>query len=189
MSKDINKQSAITKPLAIAQKTTAFLSRQLTNNDSFGAYLEPIIQLFRPHWRHARISAEVLFINNETDNTYTLNLRPGKKWSGFSAGQYVQLSVEKDGALLTRTFSISSAPKHFVRTGEISITIRAQEKGLVTPWLGSSLKSGDYVYLSEAQGEFQLSRSSKDKVFIAGGSGLTPIFSILNEYQKTTYSI
>ncbi|WP_231878219.1 FAD-binding oxidoreductase, partial [Oleiphilus sp. HI0117] len=139
-----------------------FLSRQLTNTGSFGVFLEPIIQVFRPNWRHGRTSAQVLFIRNETDDIYTLTLRPEKKWTGFNAGQYVQLSVEKDGAMLTRTFSLSCSPKHFLRTGEITLTIRANEEGAVTPWLNQALKSGDTVYLSEAQGDFQLSNSVKD---------------------------
>ncbi|KZY50122.1 MULTISPECIES: flavin reductase family protein [unclassified Oleiphilus] len=187
MSKGMNSESPIAESQTIAQKAIGFLSRQLTNTGSFGVFLEPIIQVFRPNWRHGRTSAQVLFIRNETDDIYTLTLRPEKKWTGFNAGQYVQLSVEKDGAMLTRTFSLSCSPKHFLRTGEITLTIRANEEGAVTPWLNQALKSGDTVYLSEAQGDFQLSNSVKDKVFIAGGSGLTPIFSMLNEYQSNAW--
>ena len=183
MSNGINSQTPRPEAKTVAYKAADFLCRQLTNTESFGAYFEPIIQLFKPEWRQGRIKATVIMIMNETDNIYTLTLKPEKKWKRFIAGQFVQLSVEKEGAMLTRTFSLSCAPKHFLKTGEITLTIRSHDEGAVTPWINKSLKSGDYVYISEAQGEFQLSSSKKEKVFIAGGSGLTPLYAILSQHQ------
>lgn len=187
MSNGINSQTLRPDENTVMEKALGFLSRQLTNTDSFSAYLEPIVQLFKPEWRQDRISAKVIMIKNETDNIYTLTLKPGQKWKNFIAGQFVQLSVEKDGAMLTRTFSVSCAPQHFQKTGEITLTIRSHEDGAVTPWINKSLKSGSYVYLSDAQGDFQLSSSPKHKVFIAGGSGLTPLHSILSENQSKVW--
>lgn len=187
MSSGTNSQTPRPELSTFAQKSIGFLSRQLTNTDSFGVYLEPIVQLFKPEWRHGRISAEVIMIKSETDNIYTLTLKPEAKWQNFIAGQYVQLSVEKEGAMLTRTFSVSSSPTHFQQSGEITLTIRSHDDGAITPWISRALKSGSHVYLSQAQGEFQLSTSLKGKVFIAGGSGLTPLYSILSEHQNATW--
>lgn len=187
MSNGMNSQIQRPESNTIIEQLVNFLSRQLTNTDSFGAYMEPIIQLFKPQWRHGQICAEVIMIKAETDNIYTLTLRPSKQWAAFHAGQFVQLSVEKKGAMLTRTFSVSCAPDHFLSTGEITLTIRSHEDGAVTPWIKHSLKNGDFVYISEAQGDFQLSLSSKDKVFIAGGSGITPLYSILSQNQSKTW--
>jgi ferredoxin-NADP reductase len=187
MSNGVNSQTPKPEENTAIEKALGFLSRQLTNTDSFGVYLEPIIQLFKPEWRHNHISAKVIMMKNETDNTYTLTLKPANKWKNFYAGQFVQLSVEIEGAMLSRTFSVSCAPQHYLNTGEITLTIRSHEDGAVTPWINKSLRSGDYVYLSQAQGDFQLSNSSKDKVFIAGGSGLTPLYSILSENQDKAW--
>lgn len=173
--------------LSLLEIIQRFLSTSLTNTTSFGAYLEPIIQLIKPQWRHGRICARVVMLTNENNNTYTLTLKPDRAWRNFIAGQFVHLSCEKEGAMLTRTFSLSCSPQYFALSGEITLTIRQQDKGLLTPWLAEHLKAGDTVYISQAQGEFCLSSSKREKVFIAGGSGLTPIFSMLSSAQDNDW--
>lgn len=164
-----------------------FLARNLTNKESFSAYIESVIQLIKPEWRYKRRSAKVISIKSETKNIYTLTLKPDNKWSGFISGQFVLLSVEIDGRMMTRTFSISSAPRDYLNSGNIEISIRVQDHGHVTNWLKDELKSGDYVYLSEAMGDFCLSSGHHKKVFIAAGSGITPIRSMLNEHTDSAW--
>lgn len=165
----------------------SFLARSLTNKESFSAYIESVIQLFKPEYRYQKLAAKVISTRIENSNIYTLTLKPDSGWSNFIPGQFVLLSSEINGRLLTRTFSISSAPRDFKETGFIDLTIRAQDKGSVTPWLRDNLKNGDYVYLSEAMGEFCLSSDHHKKVFIAGGSGITPIRSMLNEHRDAAW--
>ena len=80
-----------------------------------------------------------------------------------------------------RAASISSAPRDFENTGLIEVSIRAQDKGSVTPWLKANLKAGNTLYISQAMGEFVIHPTKAKKVFIAGGSGITPIRSMLKE--------
>ncbi|MFT6029589.1 MAG: ferredoxin-NADP reductase [Oleiphilaceae bacterium] len=164
-----------------------FLARSLTNKESFSAYFESVVQLFKPEWRYQKIAAKVISSKAENKNIYTLTLKPGNNWSGFQAGQYILLSTEINGRMLTRPFSISSAPRDFQETGFIEVTIRVQDNGSVTPWLRDNLKKRDYVYLSEAMGEFCLGSAHHQKVFIAGGSGITPIRSMLNDYRDSDW--
>lgn len=162
---------------------TGLLARTLTNKESFGAYLEPFIQLAKPDWRYNQMSARVISKRNENHKIYTLTLKPSSRWQGFQAGQFVMLSVEINGRMLTRTFSISSAPREFERTGLIQVSICELPNGEVTPWLKSELRPGDSVYLSQAMGEFCLHALDK-KIFIAGGSGITPIRSMLRQARN-----
>tara|TARA_R110002167_G_scaffold199033_4_gene402213 strand:- start:33 stop:1184 length:1152 start_codon:yes stop_codon:yes gene_type:complete len=166
---------------------THWLISSLTNKESFASYFESVIQLFKPEWRYQQMAAKVISTRIENSNIYTLTLKPDSNWHHFIPGQFVLLSIEINGRRLTRTFSISSAPRDFQDTGFIEVTIRAQDKGSVTPWLRDNLKKGDYVYLSEAMGEFCLSTDHHKKVFIAGGSGITPIRSMLNEYRDADW--
>lgn len=166
---------------------TSLLARSLTNKESFAEYFESVIQLFKPEWRSQKIAAKVISIKNENSNIYTLTLKPDNKWSTFIPGQFVLLTTEINGRMLTRTFSISSAPRDFIATGFIEVSIRVQDQGSVTPWLRDNLKNGDYVYLSEAAGDFCLSSDHHKKVFIAGGSGITPIRSMLNEHRDSAW--
>lgn len=187
MSAITNSPSTQNTDHSLLNKVTHWLAKQLTNKDSFSAYMEQIIQLFRPEWRFNKAASQVVSIQHETKHIYTLTLKPHKKWKGFIAGQYIFLTVEVNGRTLTRPFSISSAPRDFAETGFIEVTIRAQDKGSVTPWMKESLKSGDTVYISEAMGEFCLTTSTQKRIFIAGGSGITPIRSMLNEARDTSW--
>ena len=176
-----NPPSAVTKDSpAFIRKFIALFARTLTNKESFNAYFEPFIQLFKPTWRYNQFSAKVISKRNENHKIYTLTLKPDSRWATFKAGQFVMLSVEINGRLLTRTFSISSAPRELEHHGLIQISICEQAKGAVTPWLKTELRTGDTVYLSPAMGEFHLNIQDK-KIFIAGGSGITPIRSMLKE--------
>ena len=177
--KNASKFSTFTSHLS--DRTNTLLAPTLTNMDSFGAYLEPIIQVFKPSWRHNAISAKVVSLRSENEKVFTLALRPSSKWQTFTAGQFLQITVERQGSLVTRTFSISSAPSYFEQTGIIELSIRILEDGLMTPWIYENVNAADTVYLSQASGEFTLCSIKDRKLFLAGGSGITPIRSMLNE--------
>ncbi|MFT5716620.1 MAG: ferredoxin-NADP reductase [Oleiphilaceae bacterium] len=159
----------------------------LTNTTSFGVYIEPIIQLISPSWKSGKISAKITDVRHESSNIYTLVLKPSSKWAIFTAGQFVQLSTEINGSLITRTFSISSEPNYFKTNGKLELTIRSQDQGLLTPWLRTTAKPGNIVYLSQANGDFVLKDHQPKKLFIAAGSGITAIRPILKQYKTEAW--
>lgn len=176
------------KQLTNKQKVSTLLIKKLanmlTNTPSFGSYIEPIIQLASPTWKYGQISARITSVRHESKNVFTLVLKPSRKWHTFKAGQFVQLSTEVNGAMISRTFSISSEPNFFSNTGQIELTIRSLEQGFLTPWLQNSAKAGNTVYLSQASGDFTLKNHQEKKLFIAAGSGITAIRPILKQYKN-----
>ncbi|UZE96346.1 ferredoxin reductase [Alkalimarinus alittae] len=182
-----------TNTLDIRHTIWSWIARNLTNNVSFKAYFEPLIQLFFPQWRADRFRSSVIDVRRESDDMYSLVIKPNKQWKGFRAGQYIELTVEKEGAWVSRFFSISSSPRYFNDSGLIEISIRIQENGQITPWLPQALKAGGVVNLSQAEGEFCLADSTtisgvtastpttKPILMIAGGSGITPFRSMLQQ--------
>ncbi len=169
--------------LSQAGKAWSWFIGSLTNHKSVAAYFEPIIQGVLPAWRADRTRTQVREIRYENAHMFTLVLKPGKHWQGFAAGQYIELTVEKDGAWMSRFFSISSSPTYFDRTGQIELSIRIQDKGRITPWLPQALHKGEYVNISEAMGDFTLDSSPDHICMIAGGSGITPFRSMLQNIQ------
>lgn len=158
------------------------LAHSLTLLPSFSAYFEPFVQALLPLWRADAYRAKVLEVRNELADVYTLVLKPSRLWPGFSAGQHVLLTAIKDGAYQSRTFSISSSPAYFKRTGKIELSIRVQSSGLMTPWFREQFSTAlGYVSLSPAQGRFQLPSKPKPLLWIAGGSGITPFRSMLQQ--------
>ncbi len=169
-------------------KGLSWLARQITNHMSFGAYFEPLIQLLLPQWRSDRLRSKVQAIRQESADMYSLIIRPNKHWQGFKAGQHVELTVEKDGTWLSRFFTISSSPAYFKKSGFIELTIQIQSKGQITPWLPKALAHNSVVNISEAQGDFCLSRYHQGLLMIAGGSGITPFRAMLQELALSRYS-
>lgn len=179
----------ITEPSNLLHTSWLWLARNLTNNTSFSAYFEPIVQLILPQWRADRFRSKVIDVRRESADMYSLVIKPNKHWQGFTAGQYIELTVEKEGAWVSRFFSISSSPEYFEKSGLIEISIRIQEHGQITPWLPQALKSGGVVNLSQANGEFCLAEVSKPILMIAGGSGITPFRSMLQQIARSGQAV
>jgi len=158
-----------------------WLAKTITLNPSFGAYFEPLIQWARPQWRADRIRSKIVSVRKESQDMYSLIIRPGRQFQTFEAGQYVELTVQKDGAWMSRFFSISSSPIYFEQTGLIEISIRIQDGGRITPWLPTALNAGSVINLTQAMGTFTLPSLKKPLLMIAGGSGITPFRAMLQQ--------
>src|SRR5688572_30296609 len=64
-----------------------------------------------PTWSWARPLARVVERRQESRDAVTLVLKPNRHWRGFQPGQHVNLTVEIDGSRLTRSYSLSDAPR------------------------------------------------------------------------------
>jgi Na+-transporting NADH:ubiquinone oxidoreductase subunit F len=111
----------------------------------------------------------------------------------FKAGKYVQFVVpayELTPDPVYRAYSISSQPS---RKEEVELEIRLVPNGICTTYVFQHLKVGDTVSINGPYGEFHLRDSDRDIIFVAGGSGMAPIKSILLDMlergirRKATY--
>ncbi len=149
------------------------------------------LELVNPMWAATEVRARVVDVRREVDvpghpPVTTLTLQPTSTWQGHRAGQHVQLGVEIEGARrTTRVFSVSSAE---TRPGDrFTVTLRANPDGVVSRFLADA-GPGQIVHLSQAQGEFVLPDRVPDHVvFISGGSGITPVMSMLRTLQRRTH--
>ena len=177
---------------AFTQQGRTWFSQALTQHNSFSSYFQPLIQMLVPQWTTDAYRAQIVEIRDEMSDMYTLVLKPqtaliDRQWPAFVAGQFIELMVEKDGARTLRCFSISSSPAYYHQTGFIELSIRIQQKGRITPWIREQLALGSLVNISAAQGDFVLPEAiargpeAEKLLFIAGGSGITPFRSMLQQ--------
>ena len=139
------------------------------------------LELVNPLWTEHVLMARVVDVWDDTADTRTLTLRPGRGWRSHRAGQFVRVGVPIDGKRHTRTYSISSAPGR--GDGCISVTIKAIKGGRVSQNLARNVKVGSYLPLGEPQGEFTMPESMPvHPLFITAGSGITPVMSMLRSY-------
>lgn len=168
-------------------KALHWLGRQLLNRDDPAAWLDPLAGAINPMWVQEYTPARVERIMAETADTKTFVLKPASRWTGFEAGQHVNICTEIDGIRRTRTFSLSSSPDLWHKQGLITLTIKRLPGGLVTNWLHDSLSEGDILGLADAFGEFLVPQPAKPVLFIAGGSGITPVLSQLETMAASHY--
>ncbi len=100
----------------------------------------------------------------------------------FTAGQYIQLESKeyKGRDSVMRAYSLASNPSD---RDHIELIVRLVPQGICTTWVFEHLKEGDPVTFSGPYGEFHLTDTDAPIIFIAGGSGMAPIRSIL-AYMK-----
>jgi predicted ferric reductase len=111
----------------------------------------------------------------ETGDTYTFIIKSEKELS-FNAGQFFFLRLEGKGLYARHPFSVSNAPNK----KELHFTIKKAGKFTEEMF---SLKKGDEIKIEGPFGNFILGNEN-DVVFIAGGVGITPFMSMINENKN-----
>jgi ferredoxin-NADP reductase len=157
------------------------LASGLTSPRSVDDYL----QLLDPCWSVREVRARIVEVRPETDQATSLFLTPNENWSGFRAGQFVQLSVAVGGTRRTRCYSVSSAPED---GRPLRLTIKWIPGGAVSGWAKTLARVGDVVNLSQAMGAFGLPDPAPRRLlFVSGGSGITPILSMVRHLAAVGY--
>jgi ring-1,2-phenylacetyl-CoA epoxidase subunit PaaE len=97
---------------------------------------------------------------------------------GFTQGQYLTLRREIDGQDLRRSYSICAG----IDDGELRVGVRKVAGGVFSRWINEQLKPGDTLGVMAPQGRFFVPiepQAQRHHLGIAGGSGITPILSIM----------
>ncbi len=101
----------------------------------------------------------------------------------FIQGQYLTLSAEIDGEVVSRSYSICSG----VDDGCLKVGIRKIEGGVFSTYANESLRAGDEIRVLPPQGNFFVPLSAdneKNYMCLCVGSGITPILSIVKTILK-----
>lgn len=97
---------------------------------------------------------------------------------GFTQGQYLTLRHTIDGQDLRRSYSICAG----IDDGELRVGVRKVKGGVFSNWIHAHLRVGDTLQVMAPQGRFFVPldpASRRHYLGVAGGSGITPILSIL----------
>jgi stearoyl-CoA 9-desaturase NADPH oxidoreductase len=130
-----------------------------------------------PTWSWERPLARIVARQAESSDTFTLLLQPNRHWRGFLPGQHLNISAEIDGIRVTRSYSLSDAPR---ADGRIAITVKAIPDGKLSQHLCHTAKVGDVLDLGRAFGEMTLPETADGRwLFLAAGSGITPMMAMI----------
>ena len=101
----------------------------------------------------------------------------------YQAGQFLTLKVPYEGKDLVRCYSLASSPDVDL---EHKVTIKRVDGGRISNWINDDVKNGDFIEVMPPAGVFTLNDGENDVVLFGGGSGVTPVISILKTALKTS---
>lgn len=126
------------------------------------------------------IPSKISIIQKLTDDIVKIVLRlPPNSNFNFNSGQYVNIIKGN----LTRSYSIANCSDH---KNQLEFFIKNYENGLMSEYFFKEAKINDLLRLEGPIGTFFLRDSSfKNIVFLATGTGIAPIKSILEGLDKS----
>lgn len=123
------------------------------------------------------VEGEVLGVDRLSDTSFGLSVKL-RKPIGFLPGQYVNITVPGTG--LHRSYSFSSAPGAETAT----FLIRNLPGRVMSSYLGNRAQAGDAVTLTGPMGAFYLRPIERAQLWLAGGTGLAPFLSMLEQLAE-----
>jgi ring-1,2-phenylacetyl-CoA epoxidase subunit PaaE len=132
-------------------------------------------------------SLKVIEVRRETADAVSVafevpaNLKEEYK---YKQGQYLTLKLKVKGEELRRAYSICSSP---VDENELRVAIKKVKDGRVSSFINDSVKVGDSIDVMVPMGNFTTEMDSLNKknyILFGGGSGITPMLSILKTVLK-----
>ncbi|MGC9542146.1 2Fe-2S iron-sulfur cluster-binding protein [Streptomyces sp. UG1] len=99
----------------------------------------------------------------------------------YRAGQFLTFKA----CDTLRSYSMSSSPD---TDGEVCVTVKRVPGGLVSGWMHERLRPGDTLEATRPTGSFCLREDAGGRPLVAyaGGSGITPVFSLVKSALATT---
>lgn len=115
----------------------------------------------------------------ETSDAVSLVLdipEPARGRFRYAAGQFITIRPSIAGIEHRRCYSMSSSP---TVDPDLRITVKRDRDGLVSNWVNDTVSVGDELQVAPPEGRFVLTATDRDVVTFAGGSGITPVFSLV----------
>ena len=101
----------------------------------------------------------------------------------YRAGQFLTFRVTVGGKRLVRCYSLASSPD---TDSSHKVTVKRVEEGRVSNYVNEHWRPGDTLEVMRPAGIFCLTERDHPIVLFGGGSGITPIVSIIKSALATT---
>lgn len=94
----------------------------------------------------------------------------------YQPGQHLPIRLDIDGKSVTRYYTLSSSP---LRPNRYCISVKRVSDGLASNWLHDHFQEGSTLVAQKPSGSFHLKQDRDKILLVSGGSGVTPMLSIL----------
>ncbi len=123
---------------------------------------------------------------DETPDARSFVLRiPAELESDFAyrSGQFLTFRVPWQGTELIRCYSLASSPEV---DREHKVTVKRVDDGRVSNWMNDQLAPGREIDVMAPAGRFVLREADAPLLMFGGGSGITPVISLLKTALAST---
>lgn len=101
----------------------------------------------------------------------------------YRSGQFLTFELPLDTGPLRRCYSLASSPQH----GDAhKVTVKRVAYGRGSNFINDRMREGDAMRVLPPEGRFLLTGTNRPLLLFAGGSGITPIISLLKTTLVTT---
>ena len=122
-------------------------------------------------------SSKIISIKNLNSNYLIIKIKKPPQFI-YQSGQYLSIKMNDDEGYFEYNYSIASSPN--INSEHIELCIQTIGNGRgVRFW--RHLNIGDFIYFKEPNGSFKIVNLKYPLIFIAGGSGISPIRSFLSD--------
>ena len=126
------------------------------------------------------LQVRVVEVIRETADAHTLVLEPAAgsgEGISYKPGQFLTVRIPSDRpAGAARCYSLCSSP---LQDEKLKITVKRTREGYGSNWLCDNVVEGDTLDILRPAGTFTPHSLTTDFLFFAGGSGVTPVMSII----------
>jgi 3-ketosteroid 9alpha-monooxygenase subunit B len=122
-----------------------------------------------------KLRLTVLDVVQETGDAHSIVFEKPPEVS-YKPGQFLTLRLPCEDHYIARCYSLSSAPDI---DAHLKVTVKRVRGGRGSNWICDNVRRGDQLEVLPPSGTFTPMSLDKDYVLLAGGSGITPVMSIL----------
>ncbi|MGP1451422.1 MAG: hypothetical protein ACTTJO_01460 [Metamycoplasmataceae bacterium] len=136
-------------------------------------------------------AGNIVNIFNVANNIKILTFVTAEKISFFKAGQYIDVSIKKDGIETTRSFYFIGSPVKSSFSNSSSIVVYQNEEDWAISEIFNNWTINTKFNFSKPKGDFTLSLSQLDKnyLFLVNGKNIIPCLSIVQNVIDSNYAI
>jgi 3-ketosteroid 9alpha-monooxygenase subunit B len=130
----------------------------------------------RDHGFHPLVVREVVRERGDTVSVVLEAPAELRESFAYASGQFLTFRLEVAGQQHLRSYSMSSSP---AVDPDLRVTVKRVPDGVVSSWFNTVLEAGQSIDATLPAGVFCLPADGADIVAFAGGSGITPVYSLL----------
>lgn len=157
------------------KKPFHFLKNSVVDTPAIDFWLQHV----NPLWSVNQALGEVVAKKTIATDTVSLKIKVNRHFDVGHAGQHHPVFIEIDGRRYERSYSLTQLDKHHVQ-----LTAKKVNTGKVSTWLVEQAETGDCIGLGQPYGEMYTPEQSEPIVLLAAGSGITPMYSLLQYWAK-----